>query len=72
MLQRGVDLLPVYIKNLGIQAWLTGTDESLFESFGGSAQYFKVADATVSLSGGGQNNIYLKGTGSDDGYTRIR
>ena len=60
------------IKNLGIQAWLTGTDESLFESFGGSAQYFKVADATVSLSGGGQNNIYLKGTGSDDGYTRIR
>ena len=51
------------IKNLGIQAWLTGTDESLFESFGGSAQYFKVVDAKVSLSGGRQNNIYLKGTG---------
>jgi len=52
------------IKDLGIQAWLTGTDESLFESFGGSAQYFSVADAAVSLSGSRKNNLYIsKGTG---------
>jgi len=52
------------IKDLGIQAWLTGTDESLFESFGGSAQYFSVADAVVALSGSRKNNLYIsKGTG---------
>ena len=52
------------IKDLGIQAWLTGTDESLFESFGSSAQYFSVADAAVALSGSRKNNLYIsKGTG---------
>ena len=34
---------------LGAQAWLTGTDRSLFEPFAGRAQYATVADATVVL-----------------------
>ncbi|KZD12888.1 DNA replication/repair protein RecF [Oceanibaculum pacificum] len=34
---------------LGAQAWLTGTDRSLFEPFAGRAQYATVADAAVVL-----------------------
>jgi DNA replication and repair protein RecF len=29
------------------QAWLTGTDENLFESFGSRAQLFEVRDGAV-------------------------
>ncbi|SLN21601.1 DNA replication and repair protein RecF [Oceanibacterium hippocampi] len=32
---------------LGAQAWLTGTDRSLFEGFDGAAQFFKVEDGSV-------------------------
>jgi DNA replication and repair protein RecF len=32
---------------LGAQAWMTGTDEVLFESLGDSVQYFRVVDANV-------------------------
>jgi DNA replication and repair protein RecF len=32
------------------QAWLTGTDESLFEAFGRRAQYFEVRDGQVSAA----------------------
>ena len=36
------------ILEYGAQAWLTGTDESVFSYFGHKAQYFKVHHATVS------------------------
>ncbi len=32
---------------LGAQAWMTGTDRSLFEAFDGRAQYFRIESATV-------------------------
>lgn len=32
---------------IGAQAWMTGTDTSLFDAFGDRAQHFRVADATV-------------------------
>lgn len=35
------------IVTLGTQAWLTGTDRLLFETLGGRAQFFRVADSTV-------------------------
>jgi DNA replication and repair protein RecF len=35
---------------LGAQAWLTGTDASLFAPLAGRAQFFRVADATVNVS----------------------
>jgi DNA replication and repair protein RecF len=33
--------------DLGVQAWLTGTDRSLFAGFGERAQFFAVADARI-------------------------
>ncbi|MCH9052676.1 MAG: hypothetical protein IIA72_16640, partial [Proteobacteria bacterium] len=39
------------ISFLGVQAWLTGTDASLFAALGDRAQYFDVADARVSPAG---------------------
>lgn len=35
------------IKALRTQAWMTGTDEAMFESLGSSAQYFRVVDGNV-------------------------
>ena len=35
------------IAALGAQAWLTGTDGAVFAGLGGAAQFFRVADATV-------------------------
>jgi len=35
------------ILNLGVQAWVTGTDEALFEPLADNAQYFGVRDAVV-------------------------
>jgi DNA replication and repair protein RecF len=35
------------IAALGAQAWLTGTDESVFAPLGAAAQFFRVEDATV-------------------------
>lgn len=32
---------------LGAQSWMTGTDELLFDGFGDRAQFFRVADASV-------------------------
>ena len=32
---------------MGAQAWMTGTDEMLFSPLGDSAQFLRVADATV-------------------------
>jgi DNA replication and repair protein RecF len=32
---------------LGVQAWLTGTDRGLFAALGEQAQYFTVADARI-------------------------
>ncbi len=50
------------IFDLGAQAWLTGTDESLFESFRGAAQFLRVADATVSRAADDrENNLVPKG-----------
>lgn len=37
---------------LGVQAWMTGTDESLFAPLGARAQFFRVAAATLTPSGG--------------------
>jgi DNA replication and repair protein RecF len=37
---------------LGAQAWMTGTDAALFEGMQGHAQFFTVADATVSPAPG--------------------
>ena len=39
------------ISFLGVQAWLTGTDRSLFAPLGDRAQYFDVAEAVVSPAG---------------------
>ena len=36
---------------LGGQAWLTGTDRSLFEALAGRARFFEVRDAEVSDRG---------------------
>ena len=44
--------LAARILDLGAQAWLTGTDDSLFESFRGAAQFLQVADASVSSAAG--------------------
>ncbi len=35
------------ILDLGAQAWITGTDQSLFEPLKGQAQFFKVEDAAI-------------------------
>ena len=35
------------IADLKAQAWLTGTDRSLFEALGNDAQYFAVHDAHI-------------------------
>jgi DNA replication and repair protein RecF len=35
------------LSDLGVQAWLTGTDRSLFAGFGDRAQFFAVADARI-------------------------
>ncbi len=35
------------VLDLGVQAWLTGTDRSLFAGFGDRAQYFTVAEARI-------------------------
>jgi DNA replication and repair protein RecF len=35
------------LRALGAQAWMTGTDETLFESMGDNAQYFRVVDGNV-------------------------
>jgi DNA replication and repair protein RecF len=35
------------ICHAGVQAWLSGTDRSLFEGFGDRAQYFEVSDGQV-------------------------
>ncbi len=48
--------LAARIIDLGAQAWLTGTDNRLFDGFRGAAQFFQVADATVSPAGDGTNN----------------
>ena len=37
---------------LGTQAWLTGTDEVLFDALGDSAQRFQVREATVTPAAG--------------------
>ncbi len=36
------------VLGLGAQAWLTGTDAALFEPLGDRAQFYRVADATIS------------------------
>jgi len=55
--------LAARILDLGAQAWLTGTDDSLFEGFRGAAQFLRVADATVSpaasLAINGQKNDFI-------------
>ncbi len=51
--------LAARILDLGAQAWLTGTDESLFDGFRGDAQFMRVADATVSLSTSGNGNDFI-------------
>lgn len=38
------------ILRLGAQAWLTGTDATLFEELGGRAQFFSVADAALAAA----------------------
>ena len=38
------------IKALGAQAWMTGTDDSLFKDFGDGAQFFTVDNARLSLT----------------------
>ena len=43
--------LAARILDLGAQAWLTGTDNRLFDGFSGAAQFLQVADATVSPAG---------------------
>ena len=48
--------LAARILDLGAQAWLTGTDDSLFEGFRGAAQFLRVTEATISPADGGQEN----------------
>ena len=38
------------ISNLGVQAWMTGTDEMIFQSLGKRAQRFNVIDANIKRS----------------------
>ena len=40
------------ICSTGAQAWMTGTDRSLFRPLGERAQYFHVENAEVSAAGG--------------------
>ena len=40
------------ILDLGLQAWLTGSDENQFTNFNGSAQFFKIEDGNISLANG--------------------
>ena len=40
--------LAARILDLGAQAWVTGTDDSLFAGFRGAAQFLRVAEATIS------------------------
>jgi DNA replication and repair protein RecF len=35
------------LHELGVQAWLTGTDRGLFAAFGDRAQFFAVAEARI-------------------------
>ncbi|MGI9387015.1 MAG: DNA replication/repair protein RecF [Methyloligellaceae bacterium] len=35
------------IQNLGMQAWMTGTDGGVFSAFGNGAQFFKIADGSA-------------------------
>jgi DNA replication and repair protein RecF len=35
------------LAGLNAQSWMTGTDEQMFDGFGERAQFFQVADATV-------------------------
>jgi DNA replication and repair protein RecF len=35
------------IEALGVQAWMTGADRSLFESMEGRAQFFTIRDARI-------------------------
>lgn len=51
--------LAARILDLGAQAWLTGTDDSLFESFRGAAQFLQVADALVSPADGDRGNDFI-------------
>jgi DNA replication and repair protein RecF len=51
--------LAARILDLGAQAWLTGTDDSLFESFRGAAQFLQVADASVSPADGDRENVFI-------------
>ena len=51
--------LAARILDLGAQAWLTGTDDSLFENFRGAAQFLQVADAAVRPSDRGRGNIHI-------------
>ncbi|TAL00144.1 MAG: DNA replication/repair protein RecF [Rhodospirillaceae bacterium] len=37
------------IRDLGAQAWMTGTDAALFDGFGGDAQFFTVDNARLTL-----------------------
>jgi DNA replication and repair protein RecF len=40
------------LHDLGCQAWLTGTDEEVFGGLAGRARFFRVRDATVTVSTG--------------------
>jgi DNA replication and repair protein RecF len=55
--------LAARILDLGAQAWLTGTDDGLFEGFRGAAQFLRVADATLSpvagLTGDNRSNEFI-------------
>ena len=51
--------LAARILELGAQAWLTGTDDGLFESFRGGAQFLRVADATVSPADAARNSEHI-------------
>jgi DNA replication and repair protein RecF len=51
--------LAARILELGAQAWLTGTDERLFDGFRGAGQFLQVADATVSPGCAGAENDFI-------------
>ena len=51
--------LAARILDLGAQAWLTGTDDSLFEGFRGAAQFLRVVDATVSQRADSRSNDFI-------------
>ena len=46
-LDAGAALLFDEICAIGAQAWMTGTDQALFEAFGDRAEYFRVDNANV-------------------------